>query len=98
MSHFLSNQSILPSFSISHAIPAAIRTAETINVDASYSASEPVLVYTFASKKQRSSKMKPGKQISRSTSSPQMREGPMSEEDKKRNKLGYQRISIACGK
>lgn len=50
--------------------------------------------------KPRHSKSLPAKQLSQSLSTPQLR-GPImseSELDKKRNKLGYQRISIACGK
>ncbi|EMC94520.1 hypothetical protein BAUCODRAFT_149659 [Baudoinia panamericana UAMH 10762] len=49
-------------------------------------------------KKRRPSKYKPPRQLSRSASTPQLREAAMSdlELDKKRNKLGYQRISIAC--
>ncbi|KAK0913890.1 hypothetical protein LTR91_011988 [Friedmanniomyces endolithicus] len=46
----------------------------------------------------KSTKNKSGKQLSRSLSTPQLRDGAMSDSDsdKKRNKLGYQRISIAC--
>lgn len=50
-------------------------------------------------KKRRLSKPKTGKSLARSISTPQLRGNVMSdsEADKKRNKLGYQRISIACG-
>lgn len=52
-------------------------------------------------KKRKSLKMRSDKRIPRSSSTPQMREQDHtmseSELDKKRNKLGYQRISIACG-
>lgn len=50
-------------------------------------------------KKQRSSKTKTDKIVTKSISTPHLRDNIMSESeaDKKRNKLGYQRISIACG-
>lgn len=51
-------------------------------------------------KKLKSSKTKPGKQLlSASSSTSSLRGYIMSDSDldKKRNKLGYQRISIACG-
>ncbi|KAK0257734.1 hypothetical protein LTR91_006276 [Friedmanniomyces endolithicus] len=49
-------------------------------------------------KKRKPTKFKSGKELSRSFSTPQLRDGAMSDSDsdKKRNKLGYQRISIAC--
>ncbi|KAK5725214.1 hypothetical protein LTR17_013166 [Elasticomyces elasticus] len=50
-------------------------------------------------KKRKSSKMKSGKQSTRSLSTPQLLDIAGSDSDssdKKRNKLGYQRISIAC--
>ncbi|CAK1354578.1 hypothetical protein CB0940_01583 [Cercospora beticola] len=49
-------------------------------------------------KKQRSSKTKTDKIVTKSISTPHLRDNIMSESeaDKKRNKLGYQRISIAC--
>lgn len=55
---------------------------------------------TSHGKKRRHSKMKAAKQLARSVSTPQIRDQIMSDSDidKKRNKLGYQRISIACGK
>lgn len=51
-------------------------------------------------KKRRPSKVKTGRSLARSVSTPQLRGHVMSDidADKKRNKLGYQRISIACGK
>lgn len=51
-------------------------------------------------KKRRTSRIKNTKQLSRSTSNPQIHDVMLSDSeiDKKRNKLGYQRISIACGK
>jgi hypothetical protein len=50
-------------------------------------------------KKQRSSTTNPDRQLFRSSSTSHLRGPIMSESDldKKRNKLGYQRISIACG-
>ena len=52
-----------------------------------------------SAKKRRVSKPKAGRSLARSISTPQLRGHVMSESDadKKRNKLGYQRISIACG-
>lgn len=49
-------------------------------------------------KKRRTSRIKNTKQLSRSTSNPQIHDVMLSDSeiDKKRNKLGYQRISIAC--
>lgn len=67
-----------------------------------YSVQEaPQTISTFGSsvKKRRVSKAKTGRAPPRSMSTPQLRGPVMSESDldKKRNKLGYQRISIACG-
>ena len=45
---------------------------------------------------QRPSKSKTNKSLPRSTSIPYVREPVMSDSDKKRNKLGYQRTSMAC--
>ncbi|KAF2773696.1 hypothetical protein EJ03DRAFT_104916 [Teratosphaeria nubilosa] len=60
----------------------------------------PILPDSLNIKKRRLSKMKPGKHLPRSTSTPHLREKfnmiSDSDADKKRNKLGYQRISIAC--
>ena len=50
-------------------------------------------------KRRKQPKPKPGRQLVRSLSTPQLQPPSMPEsDDKKRNKLGYQRISIACGK
>ena len=51
-------------------------------------------------KKRRLSKHKSGRLVPRAFSTSHLRGSVMSEAelDKKRNKLGYQRISIACGK
>lgn len=51
-------------------------------------------------RKRKQSKTKVAKSAFRSISTPQMQRPAMSDSDidKKRNKLGYQRISIACGK
>jgi hypothetical protein len=61
----------------------------------------PQTISSLASsgKKRRLSKVKTGKSLARSISTPQLRGSVMSDSDadKKRNKLGYQRISIACG-
>lgn len=50
-------------------------------------------------KKRRHSKPKAGRPLPKSISTPHLKGRVMSdsEADKKRNKLGYQRISIACG-
>ena len=50
-------------------------------------------------KRRKSSKVRAGRSSSRSSSTQQIRRPVMSESDidKKRNKLGYQRTSIACG-
>jgi len=53
---------------------------------------------TSNEKRRKSSKYKTSKHLGRAVSTPLMRDGAMSDDDKKRNKLGYQRISIACGK
>ena len=62
---------------------------------------EPQTTSSFGSsvKKRRLSKPKAGRSLARSISTPQLRGNVMSDSDadKKRNKLGYQRISIACG-
>ena len=54
---------------------------------------------SLANKKRKQSKGKAVKSSSRSMSTPQAQRSGMSDSDidKKRNKLGYQRISIACG-
>ncbi|KAH9819757.1 GAL4-like Zn(II)2Cys6 (or C6 zinc) binuclear cluster DNA-binding domain [Teratosphaeria destructans] len=61
----------------------------------------PILPDSLNIKKRRLSKMKPGKHLPRSKSTPHLRDKfnimSDSDADKKRNKLGYQRISIACG-
>lgn len=51
-------------------------------------------------KKAKPSKIKTGKPLSKLISTPPLRQSVMSDSDldRKRNKLGYQRISIACGK
>ncbi|KAK3673117.1 hypothetical protein LTR78_006957 [Recurvomyces mirabilis] len=51
---------------------------------------------TSNEKRRKSSKYKSNKHLGRAVSTPHMRDGAMSDDDKKRNKLGYQRISIAC--
>jgi len=63
-------------------------------------APEPLPASAPNTKKRRTFRIKSTKQIPRSTSTPQLQEVVMSDSeiDKKRNKLGYQRISIACGK
>ncbi|KAK5115033.1 hypothetical protein LTR62_001730 [Meristemomyces frigidus] len=56
----------------------------------------PVSPSVPSERKRRSSKMKGSKHLNRSASTPAMRDMALSDEDKKRSKLGYQRISIAC--
>ena len=81
------------------AISAAGGTADAIHADGPFAPELP-LTSTPISKKRKASKTKSSKQLSRSASTPQLSGNTnMSEtDDKKRNKLGYQRISIACGK
>lgn len=59
----------------------------------------PTLRRTFPTNKSRGSLHRLDKRLSRAASTPSFRASAMSdsEQDKKRNKLGYQRISIACG-
>ncbi|KAI7373046.1 hypothetical protein KC328_g16855, partial [Hortaea werneckii] len=60
--------------------------------------SEPPSASLSNPKKRKPTKTKPSKQLPRSVSTPQLVGlSAMSDtDDKKRNKLGYQRISIAC--
>lgn len=101
MSYDPSHRTTLPSFTgtTSDAVSPALGTTNPTRANVS-SAPEPTLASTPNNKKRRSSKKKNNKQLSRSASTPQMRDEVMSDSDieKKRNKLGYQRISIACGK
>lgn len=94
---FPAHYSDFPQQAVSSADDAA--SAATNSAYASSVSEAPLPSPTGSNRqKRRSSKIKAGKQISRSSSTPHMREPLMSdsEADKKRNKLGYQRISIAC--
>ncbi|KAK4550825.1 hypothetical protein LTR36_000405, partial [Oleoguttula mirabilis] len=100
MSYYsLSHQNALPPLTrtTNDAVSPALGTTNANRADVS-TATAPTLDSAPSGKKRRASKMKPGKQLSRSASTPQLSDGIMSESDldKKRNKLGYQRISIAC--
>lgn len=98
MSYDPSHQSISPSFAGTNSDAVSAASVSTNSIRAGVPSGSERPAQASASKKRRSSKMKPSKQLPRSASTPQMRDIIMSEEDKKRNKLGYQRISIACGK
>ncbi|KAK0934667.1 hypothetical protein LTR48_004084 [Friedmanniomyces endolithicus] len=95
--HFLPISSTL-------SIAAASGLGRPLHADQSSVASSTTSDATFQShtalvvRKRKSPKIKSGKQLSRSFSTPQLRDDAMSDSDsdKKRNKLGYQRISIAC--
>jgi len=70
------------------------------NVIPSSATTQAAPASTFYGNKGRVAKTKSTRLLSRSVSTPQLRHTVMtdSESDKKRNKLGYQRISVACGK
>lgn len=81
----------------SDAVPASIATSGLLRAGTDSALDPQQASYK---KKRKPSKSKGAKQLSRSVTTPQMGGVSMSdsESDKKRNKLGYQRISIACGK
>ncbi|TKA27615.1 hypothetical protein B0A50_04447 [Salinomyces thailandicus] len=99
MSYYPSLDGNVPTYTstASGAIPTASGPANANHADPSF-APEPPLASLSSSKKRKPSKSKSAKQLSRSVSTPQLfGSSIMSDfDDKKRNKLGYQRISIAC--
>ena len=103
MSNRLSHNHYLPSTTafIREEPPSLNATSQDdISRAASSKSEAPLHSPTTTGTKKRRSRSKGRKQISRSFSTPQLRDAAMSDSDsdKKRNKLGYQRISIACGK
>ena len=82
-------------------VPSATsNSAPTSNAYSVQEAASTTSAFGSSVKKRRHSKSKTGKSLPRSLSTPHLRAPVMSDSDidKKRNKLGYQRISIACGK
>lgn len=99
MSQDSHHHTTIPSFieATNNAVSALHRTSMLSGASLQFG-SDTSHTSTSHGKKRRHSKMKAAKQLARSVSTPQIRDQIMSDSDidKKRNKLGYQRISIAC--
>jgi hypothetical protein len=91
--------------------PDHLADANSFQSPADYTHSKPILpgqdlsTHQLASKKRRSSKSKNVGELRRSTSTPHMRNAALGNSgdlsptsNKPRNKLGYHRTSVACGK
>lgn len=101
MAYPLSHQGYLPISTSADANPGSLISSDTAHLAGTNAPAAEEAPQGPASRiqKRRTSKVHTGKSLSRSTSTPHLKgAGNMSDsDDKKRNKLGYQRISIACG-